>query len=43
MSARRTHAVLVVDSATRIVAGWVLHRDVLWDLVAYYAGHIGRR
>jgi predicted transcriptional regulator len=102
MSARRTHAVLVVDPSTRVAAGWVLHRDVLahlredpwttramdvvsqeaayidpsdtveeaaermveddvshllvgygpdsvpegvissWDLVAYYAGHVGR-
>ena len=102
MSARRTHAVLVVHPSTRIAAGWVLHRDVLvhlredplttraidvvsqeaayidpsdtveeaaermvedevshllvgygpdsvpegvissWDLVAYYAGHVGR-
>ena len=103
MSARRTHAVLVIDSRTRVALGWIIHDDVLeylrqdplttraadivsheaayihpsdtveeaaarmiaegvshllvgygpqsvpdgvissWDLVAYYAGHVGRR
>jgi CBS domain-containing protein len=29
MAERRTHAVLVVDPASRTPAGWVFHRDVL--------------
>ena len=32
MSARRTHAVLVIDPKTRVATGWVLHRDVLEHL-----------
>src|ERR687891_297872 len=32
MSARRTHAVLVIDPRTRTPAGWVFHRDVLAHL-----------
>jgi CBS domain-containing protein len=32
MSVRRTHAVLVIDPATRRPAGWVYHHDVLRHL-----------
>ena len=32
MHARKTHAVLVVDEATRQPSGWVFHRDVLKHL-----------
>jgi CBS domain-containing protein len=52
MATRRTHAVLVVDQATRRPAGWVFHLDVLKhlredplttraaDLVSQEAGYI---
>jgi CBS domain-containing protein len=33
MHARRTHAVLVIDPATREPIGWVSHRDVLMHIL----------